>query len=371
MQLTTSLDICRMDQLSRSLDKLSLGMKLATSNLRIKKHVPTKLWETLVRSHASEREIAHQLNVKGFHVSRSTVHRRLISFRAVHASVAKSAGKSKCVLSDRTERYMVRLIRVHNFRSTAEVHAELKKAEYDVSHKTVLRKLKRIGSLHFGRPRQRVRLTKAQQAERLRWASTALADQIDWTQVFFADEKIWSCDGPVRRRKIWFDERDPPQRLLRRGALSRGLTMWGAFSLRHAPNLQPVSTHMDSTEYCNVIENGLLPFWPTRTHALYHDRLTAHTSRATQEWLRAHGLRTRLLPPKATDLNPIENLWGIMSGRVYKATKTYDSVESLRTAVTDTRASIQKDDGLRARLVGSVVYRLQQVVDRKGQCSDF
>ncbi len=147
--------------------------------------------------------------------------------------------------------------------------------------------------------------------------------------------------------------------------------MWGAFSQHQAPKLQPVSKHMDSAEYCDVIESGLLPIWPTRTHTLYHDRLTAHTSRATQQWLSAHRLRARLLPPKGADLNPIENLWGIMSGRVYKDTKTYDSVESLRTAVTGAWASVQQDEGLRSRLVGSMVDRLRQVVGRKGQCADF
>ena len=244
-------------------------MKLGSSNLRLRKHVPAKLLEELMHCHVSEREIAHRLHVKGFNVSRSTVHRRLTSLRAAKPSVVKSVGKTKCILSERAGRYMVRLIRVHNLRTTAQVHAELQKEEYNVSHKTVLRKLQCIESLHFGRPRQRVRLTKAQQAERLQWASTALAEHIDWTKVFFADEKIWSCDGPVRRRKAWYDMRDAPPRLLRRGAISRSLAMWGAFSQRQAPNLQPVSTHIDSAEYCDVIKSGLLPIWPTRTHAPY------------------------------------------------------------------------------------------------------
>jgi hypothetical protein len=91
-------------------------------------------------------------------VSRITVHRRLISLRAAKPSAVKSVGKTRCILSKRTERYMVRLIRVHNLRTTAEVHTELKKEEHHVSHKTVLRKLQCIESLHFGRPRQRAHL---------------------------------------------------------------------------------------------------------------------------------------------------------------------------------------------------------------------
>ena len=40
-----------------------------------------------------------------------------------------------------------------------------------------------------------------------------------------------------------------------------------------------------------------------------------------------------LLPPKSADLNTIENIWGILSRRVYAETITYYNTQSLFAAI--------------------------------------
>ena len=110
-------------------------------------------------------------------------------------------------------------------------------------------------------------------------AKDCLAPHIDWSRACFADEKIWQCDGPARRPKQWYDIRDPPPQLLRRGAQSGGLAIWGAFSRSRVPDIQVVSTHVSAREYCNVLGHALLPCMSHQRHTLYHDRQTGHTAK--------------------------------------------------------------------------------------------
>ena len=346
-------------------------MKSSKRNGRVRKHVPPKLLVELAQRGHSTRAIAQQLAARGFNISRSTVRRRLEEQGLLKASTSKSDSSKQLGHTKRFSRCLVRLVRRSGFSSTAEICRQLNRDGYDVSRRTVVRRLSSIDGLRSAYPGQQQYLTAAQRAERLSWARSALAQHIDWTKVYFADEKTWTCDGPVRRCKMWYDTRDPPPALFRRGACCKGVAVWGAFSDGRAADLESVSTHINSEEYCHVLEASLLSQRPTRSHVLYHDQHTAHRSARTRGWMQQHGIEARLFPPKAADLNPIENVWAILMRRVYADSKTYDSAALLLAAVEDAWASFRADRGLRDRLARSMPRRLEQVIERKGKPADF
>ena len=74
-------------------------------------------------------------------------------------------------------------------------------------------------------------------------------------------------------------------------------------------------------------------------------------SALSESWMACHSVRAALFPAKAADLNPIENVWGILSRRVFAGTKTYPDAESLHTAIKAAWASFQADKKQRAKLV--------------------
>lgn len=346
-------------------------MKSNIQSGRLKKYVPPKLLEGLPQRGYSPRVIAKQLSARGFKVSRSTVSRRLQMLGLLKLRTSKSGEPKHLEHTSRFERYLVRLVRKSGFCSTAEVCRKLKQDGYDVSRRTVVRRLSSIEGMRIGYPGQQQYLTQAQQAERLRWARSTLTQRIDWTKVYYADEKTWTCDGPVRRCKMWYDKRDSPLVLPRRGARCKGVVVWGAFSVDRAPDLVIVSTHINSEEYCDALQAGLLTQRVTRRLVLYHDQNTAHRSARTTGWMQQHGIQARLFPPKAADINPIENVWAILARRVYADSQTYDNAASLRAAIEGAWASVQADRVLRDRLAQSMTRRLEQVVERKGRPADF
>jgi hypothetical protein len=85
----------------------------------------------------------------------------------------------------------------------------------------------------------------------------------------------------------------------------------------------------------------------------------------------AQGLKVQLFPPKAADMNPMENVWGILTKKACTGTMTYTNVESLLAAIEAAWATIRANRGLRQSLVNSMTGRLQQVVERKGHWADF
>jgi arginine repressor len=346
-------------------------MKYSTSKGRPRTDIPASLLDSFVRQGCTQRKIVSLLKDRNMQVSRSTVQRRLNSMTQRHSEERPKVRKSQTKVDTRLKRRLVRLIRTRKVQHATDLHKCVHGAGFDISYRTVLRTLHSIPSLHLSRPTKRPYLTEKQKTDRLRFAQTCLNRKYQWENVFFADEKEWFLDGPACRSKVWWDKRDPPPILPRTGDRKRVVGVWGAFSLEKVPDLVCIPTRMNSQGYCDVIKNHLIPNMARSRERLLHDRLPAHHSKETTEWLTAQKVRVWVLPARSADLNPIENLWGIITQEVYEGSRTYQSAQALKQAVTAAWARVQQNKQLRAKLVGSMTKRLQQVVERKGGWADF
>jgi hypothetical protein len=325
----------------------------------------------LARKGLSVRATHAVLTQQGYKLSVSTVARRLRSLSASRTCCGSKNKKHQRKLSDRVDRYMFRQVHVHGVGRTAELHQDLQQQGFGVSKKTVYRTLKANPSLALKRPRQRMFMTEAHRQQRLAWAIETFAAQIDWSAVYFADEKVWFMDGPVGRRPQWTSLLRPPPVVQRTGTRNRSVSVWGAFSLERVPCLKLLAGPLNSDSYCQTIASRLVSRHSDQPVVLYHDRHSAHHSRKTNAWMAANHVESRLFPPKDADINPMENLWSIVSGQVFSGTKTYKNEASLYKAVKAAWRRVQYDRKLRANLVKSMRKRLEQVVERKGGQADF
>ncbi|GBM95873.1 Transposable element Tc3 transposase [Araneus ventricosus] len=91
----------------------------------------------------------------------------------------------------------------------------------------------------------------------------------------------------------------------------------------------------NSSKYIETLENHLMPFAENigeRNWEYQHDNAPIHTSNATKNYLNSKNVTAFKQPLMSPDLNPIENVWDIMSLKVYKNGGQFYSVNALKTA---------------------------------------
>ena len=95
-----------------------------------------------------------------------------------------------------------------------------------------------------------------------------------------------------------------------------------------------------------------------------------HTARLIKRWLNDWEVRhIGNWPSKSPDLNPIENLWGILARKVYPNCKQYTSKEELKTAIIEAWDSI--DQETIESLVASMPRRIHAVLDVNGNSTKY
>ncbi len=92
------------------------------------------------------------------------------------------------------------------------------------------------------------------------------------------------------------------------------------------------------------------------------DLAPAHTAKGTKSWFNDHGVTVLDCPANSPDLNPIENLWGIVK-RKMRDTRP-NNADDLRAAIKVTWASIPPEQC--HRLIASMPRRIDAVIHAKG-----
>jgi len=88
----------------------------------------------------------------------------------------------------------------------------------------------------------------------------------------------------------------------------------------------------------------------------------AHTAKGTKSWFNDHGVTVLDWPANSPDLNPIENLWGIVK-RKMRDTRP-NNADDLKAAIKATWASITPEQC--HRLIASMPRRIDAVIHAKG-----
>ncbi len=92
------------------------------------------------------------------------------------------------------------------------------------------------------------------------------------------------------------------------------------------------------------------------------DLAPAHTAKGTKSWFNGHGVGVLDWPANSPDLNPIENLWGIVN-RKMKDTRS-NNADDLNADIKATLASITPEQC--HKLITSMPRRIDAVIHAKG-----
>ena len=94
------------------------------------------------------------------------------------------------------------------------------------------------------------------------------------------------------------------------------------------------------------------------------DNARIHTSHSSRAWLEENAINVLDWPACSPDLNPIENLWGIISRKVYAEGKHFGSIPDLEFAIIQAWNEIHEST-LRT-LSNSMAGRIGQIILKCG-----
>lgn len=237
----------------------------------------------------------------------------------------------------------------------------------DASTRTVQRELQRCEHLAYVKANKAPFMTQRHKEQRVQWVERHLNQQTDWSRVIFSDEKKFNLDGPDGCRYYWHDLRKDKKVTWSRHSGGGSVMVWGAMSSKGKTRLAILRGKQDAAAYHETLDTHLMELGDgvhNGDYVFQHDNASIHRARSTNEFLAELEISTMDWPALSPDLNPIENVWGVMARLVYKHGRQYTSVGELKDAILAAWDDISVE--LLAKLAGSMTARCIAVVRSKG-----
>jgi len=191
-----------------------------------------------------------------------------------------------------------------------------------------------------------------------------------WSKVLFTDETRIAirsdCNKTRLRRKtgerlhfVTPTVKHPP-----------AVMMWGAFAANGVGRVR----FLEKNETCNSVWymkvlnqqvrwSARSLFGNTSDFYLQDDGAPCHRSKAVKDFVRQQGWMTLDWPPQSPDLNPIENLWGLLKRRVWS--HNFSSTTELKARIIAVwNHGLERE--LLEKLVFSMSDRLRAVIKARG-----
>jgi hypothetical protein len=298
-------------------------------------------------------------------------------FKEMEGEAVTTARKGRCgrhkVINERGQRAIARSSDRDPFKTAVEINSELR-AIMLYSSRTTQRSLKMIG-LRAHSPAKKTLLTQHHKAARLNWSIIYLHwDENQWHNIIFSDESkfvIGKYHSRYVRRRIGQRYED---RFVEKG-VNRGrgeVMVWGGFSYFGFSPLIRVPGRLNSEGYTDLLHHALLPILNAllpNGGLFQQDNAPIHAAANTLQWLQDNNVNVMPWPALSPDMNPIEQVWGILSKEI-QAAEINNSGE-LFTSLSNCWNGKMADQQFRATYISSMVKRVRALHIARGSYTRY
>ena len=155
--------------------------------------------------------------------------------------------------------------------------------------------------------------------------------------------------------------------------LEEDLSWYGrAFYIKGKASLVKMEVKQNAQKYYEILEKRLLQFLANNYQndtIFQQDHAAIHKAKLTTKWLQDHNIATLNWPAKSPELNPIENLWGILARQVYADGRRFEDKEMLWCAVKECWEAIFNET--LSNLINSMNNRCVDVLKSKGSSYEY
>ncbi len=235
----------------------------------------------------------------------------------------------------------------------------------------------KLESVHQESPRSdvfRKRATKPllnqrQHQKRLTWAVEKKNWTVaQWSKVLFSDESKFCISFGNQGPRVWrkSGEAQNPCCLKSSVKFPQSVMIWAAMSSAGVGPLCFLKSTVNAAIYQEILEHFMLPsadkLYGDADFIFQQDLAPAHTAKGTKSWFNDHGVTVLDWAANSPDLNPVENLWGIVN-RKMRDTRP-NNADDLKAAIKATWASIPPQQC--HKLITSMPRRIEAVIKAKG-----
>ncbi len=205
----------------------------------------------------------------------------------------------------------MRIVKQNRFKNLGELHKEWTEAGVKASRATTHRRVK-----EFGYSCRQRRLTWAK--EKKNWTVA------QWSKVLFLDESKFCISFGNQGPRVWRKGGEAHSTCCLKSSVKfpQSVMVWGAMSSAGVGPMCFLKTNVTATVYQEILEHFMLPSadqpFKDADFIFQQDLVPAHTAKSTKSWLNDHGVTILDWLANSPDMNPIENLWGIVKMKMRK-----------------------------------------------------
>ena len=221
-------------------------------------------------------------------------------------------------------------------------------------------------------------LRKKNISARIKWAMMHKNWTLNqWSKVAFTDEASFTVRPMRNRLKVW---RHRGKGMLPNNIVPtfksgyQTISVWGCFSMHgRTPPVGTIGSFTSAT-YRVIIDNHIIPFiydihGGTNEFILQEDNCGPHRAKNIATYLANEDVARMEWPPQSPDLNPIENVWGLMKNRLRKRSVHPSSPMHLFSILSEMWNTLP--DSYFQSLVASMPVRVKKVRQGRGKSTKY